>query len=104
METEGQHPAIRRARSIQRGLHEIPLGLTEGQLLMGGAACGPHYVDFNPHFPALDFPEHGSCEELDRIYVYDPKELETFQEQILPYWKNRGRMDYLVNEIKINQP
>lgn len=51
---------------------------------MGGAACGPHYVDFNPHFPALDFPEHGSCEELDRIYVYDPKELETFQEQILP--------------------
>lgn len=104
METEGQHPAIRRARSIQRGLHEIPLGLTEGQLLMGGAACGPHYVDFNPHFPALDFPEHGSCEELDRIYVYDPKELETFQEQILPYWKNRGRMDYLVNEMKINQP
>lgn len=104
METEGLHPAIRRALSIKRGLEEIPLGLTAGQLLMGGASEGPHYVDFNPHFPALDFPEKGSCAELDRIYVYDSEELREFQEQILPYWKNKGRMDYLLKEMSLNYP
>ena len=104
METEGLHPAIRRALSIKRGLEEIPLGLTAGQMLMGGASAGPHYVDFNPHFPALDFPEKGSCAEMDRIYVYDSEELREFQEQILPYWKNKGRMDYLLKEMELNYP
>ena len=104
METEGMHPAIRRALSIQKGLNEIPIGLMDGQLLMGGAASGPHQVDFNPHFPALDFPKQGSCEELDRIYIYDPGELKQFQTEILPYWKNKGRMDYLIHEMSMNQP
>lgn len=104
METEGMHPAIRRALSIKRGLQEIPLGLTEGQLLMGGASCGPHYVDFNPHFPALDFPKEGSCEELERIYIYDKEELAVFQKEILPFWENKGRMDYLEKEMRCNYP
>lgn len=104
METDGYHPAIRRALSIKRGLKEIPLGLVEGQLLMGGASCGPHYVDFNPHFPALDFPKEGSCEELDRIYVYDEEELKVFQSEVLPYWTNKGRMDYLEKEMQCNYP
>ncbi|SCI44211.1 4-hydroxyphenylacetate decarboxylase large subunit [uncultured Roseburia sp.] len=102
MQTEGRHPAIRRALSIKKGLHEISIGLTEGQLLMGGASCGPHYVDFNPHFPALDFPRKGSCEELDRIYVYDKTELEAFQRDILPFWENKGRMDYFCMEMSEN--
>lgn len=104
MESDGLHPAVRRALSIKRGLEEIPLGLTEGQLLMGGASCSPHYVDFNPHFPALDFPKEGSCEELDRIYVYDADELKAFQTEILPFWDNKGRMDYLEKEMALNYP
>ena len=103
-ETEGMHPAIRRALSIKRGLGEIPLGLTSGQLLMGGASSGPHHVDFNPHFPAVDIPVSGSNADLDRIYVIDPGELKQFQDEVMPYWAKKGRYDYFSQEMALNYP
>ncbi len=104
-ETEGLHPAIRRALAVDRVLREIPIDLLPGQLLMGTGSSGPHLVDFNPELlriatrePGRDRPRSPLAGARTR-YNFDPEDEREYEEEILPYWETRCRTAYTVAEL-----
>ncbi len=110
-ETEGLHPALRRALAMKRVFTELPVALLPGQLLMGGASSGPHIVDFNPEFLPLNPQEWqpaGSVarglQGTEQFYVFDPEDQQIFQQEIWPYWRDHARANYFFNELSQNYP
>lgn len=108
--SEGQHPAIRRARAMQDVFRNLPLGLLDGQLIMGSSSSGPHEVDFNPFFLPFDAEswDRGELknpfEGADKVFAIDAIDLTTIQEEILPYWKTRSREIAMFQELKQYNP
>ena len=49
-ETEGLHPAIRRAKAMSLVFQNIPIAVLPQQLFMGAASSGPHIVDLPAQF------------------------------------------------------
>lgn len=110
-ETEGMHPAIRRALSMRRVFEEIPLALQPGQVLMGTASSGPHIIDFNPYFLPTSPEEWEKNVGLETAieaaavrYVFPEEDRRIFKEEIWPYWKTRAREIYFFNELKQHHP
>ena len=110
-ETEGLHPALRRALAMQRVFEEIPISLLPGQLLMGGASSGPHIVDFTPEYIPLTTQEwqqgvfvtkalHGA----DQRYVFTPEDQQVYEQEIWPYWRTHAREIYFFNELYRHYP
>jgi pyruvate formate-lyase/glycerol dehydratase family glycyl radical enzyme len=110
-ETEGLHPAIRRALSMKKVLSEIPISLTPHQLLMGTQSSGPNIIDFDPYFMPYS-PEEWEQEadlgsyidEAATRYVFFEDDRKAFKETIWPYWKTRAREIYFFNELKSYDP
>ncbi len=110
-ETEGMHPAIRRALAMRRIFEEIPLALQPGQVLMGTASSGPHIIDFNPYFLPTAPEEWEANIGLETAieaaavrYVFPEEDQRIFKEEIWPYWKTRAREIYFFNELKLQHP
>ncbi|MBI2941400.1 MAG: hypothetical protein HYY04_13280 [Chloroflexi bacterium] len=110
-ETEGMHPAIRRALAMQRVFREVPLDLVPGQLLMGTASSGPHLVDLSPEFlriqrrSLLEGGEIASpLEGAEQRYIVAPEDRQLFEEGIWPYWRTRARFAYVVEEVRRHYP
>ncbi|MBG0788358.1 MAG: hypothetical protein H0S79_24980, partial [Anaerolineaceae bacterium] len=110
-ETEGLHPALRRALAMQRVFTELPIDLLPGQLLLGGASSGPHIVDFTPEFFPLDLqawqPDSilsGGLKSADQFYVFDPEDQQVFEQEIWPYWRTHARTNYFYNELNRHYP
>lgn len=110
-ETEGLHPALRRALAMQRVFNELPIALLPGQLLMGGASSGPHIVDFTPEFFPLTAQQwqQGSSAtkglpDAAQHYVFTPDDQQIFEQEIWPYWRTHTRTNYLYNELHRHYP
>jgi pyruvate formate-lyase/glycerol dehydratase family glycyl radical enzyme len=110
-ETEGLHPAIRRALSMKKVLSEIPISLTPHQLLMGTQSSGPNIIDFDPYFMPYSPEEWEQEADLDSYideaatrYVFFEEDRKAFKETIWPYWKTRAREIYFFNELKTYDP
>ena len=110
-ESEGQHPALRRALAMQRVFREIPIALTPGQLLMGTASSGPHIVDVSPEFVRVPTAALVSSDEtyspldgLSNNYILEPEDREVFEREIWPYWRRHGRAAYVIEELRRHYP
>ncbi len=110
-ETEGLHPALRRALAMQRVFTELPIALLPGQLLMGGASSGPHIVDFTPEFFPLNLQKWqpdslltGGLQGADQFYIFDPDDQQVFEQEIWPYWRTHARTNYFYNELSRHYP
>jgi len=108
-QTEGLHPAIRRAMAMKKVLEEIPISLLDGQLFMGTQSSGPHIIDFNPYFMPYSPEEWEQSADLDSYideaasrYVFFEEDQRLFKEKIWPYWKDRSREVYFFNELKMH--
>lgn len=107
-ESEGLHPAIRRAQAMKRVLEKIPISLLSGQLFMGTQSSGPHIIDFNPYFMPYS-PEEWEqnadlasyIDEAASRYIFHKEDRELFKSIIWPYWKNLSREVYFFNELKL---
>jgi len=105
--SEGQHPAMRRAKAMRAVFQHIPISLMPGQLLMGTASSGPGILDFNPTFLPISPHEWDAGGELtsplhgaEELYVLSSDERQRFDQQIWPYWRTRCKEAYLFNELK----
>ena len=110
-ESEGMHPAIRRALSMKKVLSEIPIELLPNQLLMGTQSSGPNIIDFNPYFMPYSPEEWEQEADLDSYideaatrYIFFEEDRNEFKETIWPYWKTRAREVYFFNELKTYDP
>ncbi|MHB1134953.1 MAG: pyruvate formate lyase family protein [Chloroflexota bacterium] len=110
-ESEGQHPAIRRALAMRRVFREIPLGLLPGQLLMGTASSGPHIVDLNPEFLRVPVQnlldvEAGATplDGMEQRYIFEEEDQRIFLEEIWPYWRTHGRAAHVIAEMRDHYP
>ena len=110
-ESEGQHPALRRALAMQRVFREIPLGLAPGQLLLGTASSGPHIVDVSPEFVRIPvrnlLDEEEAFSPLDGLsshYIIEPEDRELFEREIWSYWRRHGRAAHVVEEMRRHYP
>ena len=106
-ESEGMHPAIRRALSMKKVFTEIPIDLLPNQLLMGTQSSGPNIIDFNPYFMPYSPEEWEQEADLDSYideaatrYIFFEEDQKAFKETIWPYWKTRAREVYFFNELK----
>ncbi len=111
LETEGLHPAIRRAMAMRRVFQEIPISVLPQQLLMGTASSGPHIVDFNPMFLPISPHEWDAgggltspLEGVDDLYLLSPQDRKLFDREIWPYWQARCREAYFFNELRQHWP
>ena len=110
-ETEGLHPAIRRALSMKKVFEEIPIALIPEQLFLGSQSSGPHIIDFNPYFMPYSPEEWEKNANLDSYideassrYIFFEEDQKIFKEIIWPYWKTRAREVFLFNELKNSDP
>jgi len=110
-ETEGLHPAIRRALAAKKVMSELPIQLMDEQLLMGTASSGPNIIDFNPFFLPIDPIEWeekkglaAALDEAEKRYVFLPEDRRLFDEVVYPYWKDRAREFFFFNELKTYYP
>jgi len=110
-ETEGLHPALRRALAMQRVFEEIPISLLPGQLLMGAASSGPHIVDFTPEYIPLTTEEWQqgifitkALQGADQRYVFTPEDQQQFEQEIWPYWRTHAREIFFFNELYRHYP
>ncbi|MHB9091636.1 MAG: pyruvate formate lyase family protein, partial [Chloroflexota bacterium] len=108
--TEGESPAIRRAKAFAHVLRHIPIVIAPHQLLAGGASSGPGVVEIEPEFTRIrDVPaprgtgkrvlDDTPLWDADRIYVFPEEEKQVFEETIWPYWKDRCRGAYALREL-----
>lgn len=110
-DTEGRHPAIRRAEAMRCVFGHIPIALMPNQLLMGTASSGPGIVDFNPTFLPISPHEWDAGGELtsplhgaEELYVLSADERERFDQEVWPYWQTRCKEAYLFNELRRHHP
>jgi formate C-acetyltransferase len=108
--SEGLHPALRRAQAMLDTFRNIPLGLLDGQLIMGSSSSGPHEVDFNPFFLPFDAAswDQGELknpfEGAEKVFLIQPDDLMAINELILPYWKTHAREIAMFHELKQYNP
>ena len=114
--TEGEHPAIRRAKAISHVFREIPIPLSPRQLIAGTPGSELHTLEIQPEF--LGFwpeQEQGPTVERDLIlrmfrgsgisnYILTDEDREIYEEEIIPYWRERSRGAHLVKELVANYP
>lgn len=115
-EHEGEAVILKRAYALHNALCQLEIGIEPEELIVGNRTKGVRY--------GVVFPEAGSSwiheeiatlptREQDRFEVR-PEDIQTFQEVIYPYWKNRCMEDVLKNRygdeikaisevVKINQ-
>ncbi len=110
-ETEGLHPALRRAIAMDRVFREISIALLPGQLLMGTSSSGPHRVDFYGEFlrPSPQSLIQGAeapspLEGAEKKYVIEPEDRQLFERQIWPYWGTRSKAAHIINEMQRQYP
>ena len=102
-ETEGEHPAIRRAKAIAHVFRNIPIALPERQLLLGTPAAELCAVEVQPELIAWRQEAESFLKPHDDYYLTD-EDAETFAREIIPYWLGRGRGDYVLRELETHQP
>jgi pyruvate formate-lyase/glycerol dehydratase family glycyl radical enzyme len=116
--TDGEHPAIRRAKAIRYMFENIAIPLSPHQLIAGTPSSELHTVEVQPEFlGSWDEGEEGKEKDgrQDRIlrmfrgsgisnYLFSEEERETYEDEIIPYWRTRSRGAYLVKELKANYP
>ena len=102
-ETEGEHPAIRRAKAIAHVFRHIPIPLPEGQLLLGTPAAELCAVEVQPEMMAWRLDAEAFLKPHDDYYLSD-EDAEVFAREVIPYWLGRGRGDYALRELEQNQP
>ena len=110
-ESDGQHPALRRALAMRRVFRELPLGLAPGQLFLGTASSGPHIVDISPEFLRIstaalltDDESFSPLDGLSNNYILEPEDRELFERVIWPYWRRHGRAAHVVEELRHHYP
>jgi len=110
-ETEGVHPALRRAISIKKVFEEIPIDLLPEQLFMGTSSSGPNIVDFTPLYLPITPDEWENEKDLDTAlqgaedrYCFTKEDQKIFRDQIWTYWQSRSREIYFFNELSRNYP
>ena len=111
--TEGEHPAIRRAKALYRVFAHIPIPLADEQLLVGSPASVIGGTEIEPEFSdwaepvVLDGETMTDFEAAVRAisrYSISAEDLQVFKEEILPYWRERGRGNMARRELTQNHP
>ncbi|MCL5026018.1 MAG: hypothetical protein M1531_05935, partial [Chloroflexi bacterium] len=112
-QTEGENPAIRRARALYHVFANVPIPLPDEQLLIGSPASEVGGHELEPEFsdwaePVMvdgeamtDF--EAALRTISRYYISD-EDLRLFREEVLPYWRERGRGHYARRELVQHYP
>ncbi len=97
-DTEGEHPALRRAEALNRILRKGTILIREGELIIGSKAPTPKGSPLYPEFNTRWIEE-----ELDTLYerdetpFYDSGETKAaIKKDILPYWRGKAVYDRIV--------
>jgi len=106
--TEGEHPAIRRAKALKHIFENIPIPISSHQLIVGTPASAFHTVEIQPEFLPYDSDDHLgshiSGQWISSQYIFPEEEQEIFKDEIVPYWKDRSRSTYLRKELQVHYP
>lgn len=102
-ETAGEHPAIRRAKAISRVFARIPIPFPESQLLLGTPAAALDLVEVTPEHVAWTQVGAEFLRPHDGFYL-TPDDAAVYAEEIIPYWRGRGRGDHVLRELEANDP
>ncbi len=112
-QTEGEHPAIRRAKALYHVFAHIPIPLPDEQLLIGSPASEVGGIEIEPEFSdwaepvVLDGEAMTDFEAAVRSvsrYRLAEEDLRVFREEVLPYWRERGRGNIARRELVQNHP
>jgi len=114
--TEGEHPAIRKAKAFHHVMSNITIEFLPEELIVGNPNSGFGKVEVDPEYMA-DWLGHKV--ELDgkvttelralgirkhnRLLV-DAGDLEILENEIFPYWKGRTLMALVTKELETNHP
>jgi len=92
--TEGEHPAIRRAKALDNVLSKMTIFIKDDELIVGYNASSPNKVSAWPEFSlaALEEALNGST----RKYV-DDQDIEDL-ERIVKYWQGHSLREYVEND------
>ena len=102
-ETEGEHPAIRRAKAMARVFEQVPIPFPVDQLLLGSPSAALDLVEVTPEFVAWTQDGGGFLRPHDSYYLA-PEDAAVYSDEIIPYWRGRGRGDYVLRELAAHDP
>ena len=102
-QTEGEHPAIRRARAIANVFRHIPIPNPAGQLLLGTAAADVRTAELPIELMTWTQDGAGFVERHPN-YQVAPTDAALLTDTLIPYWLGRGRGDYALRELQASDP
>jgi pyruvate formate-lyase/glycerol dehydratase family glycyl radical enzyme len=102
-QTEGQHPAIRRARAMDAIFRQIPIPMPSEQLLLGTSASDVGAVEINVEMMAWSQEAATFLSRHDN-YDFSDDDKRLFADEIIPYWRGRARGDFALRELEANDP
>ncbi len=97
-DTEGAHPAVRRAEALDRILRQGSILIREGELIIGSKTLSPKgsplYPEFNIRWIEDELDTLHLREETP-FYISDQAKKQIKQE-VLPYWQGKTVYDHIV--------
>ncbi|MBP2645149.1 MAG: pyruvate formate-lyase [Firmicutes bacterium] len=100
-ETEGQPPAIRRAKALKKILEKMTVRIDDGELIVGWPTSKVRGGALLPELQwqwVLDEMDSFPTREWDRYMPLSQEEKEKLNE-CLPYWKGRALYDQLIGTV-----
>ena len=114
--TDGEHPAVRRAKAISSVFERIDIPLMPLQLFLGTPGSDLHTLEIHPEFLNFVEDEEGVQDgrhdlrlrvfrggTLDKYLLHD-EDLHIYETEVLPYWKSRSSGAHIGRELKHNYP
>jgi formate C-acetyltransferase len=112
--TEGEHPAIRKAKAFYHVMENIVIEFLEDELIVGNPNSGFGKVEIDPEYMTdwlqgkIDGEKTTELRALrtrkyNRLKVSD-NDLEYLDKEIFPYWKDKTLIAYCKQELKKNNP
>jgi len=114
--TEGQHPAIRKAKAFHHIMSNINIEFLEDELLVGNPNSGFGKVEVDPEYMSdwLDEKIELDGEKITELRALktrkfnslpvDDKDIDFLEKTIFPYWKDKTLMAIVKKELKTKNP
>lgn len=109
-QTEGEHPALRRAKAIYDVFTKIPIPLSKHQLIAGTFSSGIGVVEFPPEMMVCyDLLNKDMSEILNSVggeghFIFEEEDKKIFKEEIFPYWRDKSFGVHMIKELRRNYP
>ena len=100
-DTEGEHPALRRAEALDRVLRQGSILIRKGELITGSKAPTPKGSPLYPEFNTRWIEEElDTLHERDETPFYVSDETKAvIKKEVLPYWRGKTVYDRIIEAV-----